>query len=109
MNRCPGLVELHERRGLAPDVRDLAGAILLAVVLDDRVDPLIEALAAGLGCNAELGFGDFLAACHDRRPVGAESIGLGAAAVWKREPPRADDRMVRRNGLLRSGQQRRDG
>src|SRR5215218_7407027 len=53
-------VELDVRRGLASDVGDLPGAVLLAVVLDDGVHPFVEALAARLRRDAELGFGDFV-------------------------------------------------
>src|SRR5678815_2517232 len=79
-------VELDVRRRLATDVRDLPGAVLLSVVLDDGVDPFVEALAAWLRRSAVLRFGDLVAARDDRRAIGPEAIRLGAAAVRHREP-----------------------
>src|SRR5262249_51974954 len=81
------------------DRGDLAGAVLLSVVLDELVRPLVEAVGVRIGGDLEHALGDLVAARDDRGSVAEEVIGLRTRAVGHGVSPAADDRMILRDRM----------
>lgn len=103
-----GGVEADEIGGGGAGLHDDAGAVLLAVVLDDAVFQPIEALGAGLVGDAVFALRHLFGAGDEGGAVGAEAVGFRTAEVGDAQLPDAEDGMVG-GGRGPCGLDRREG